>query len=316
MRAMGCWMWVALLLAMTAPARAGNLRVFYPATHTGWVLETPSGKVYVIDPGIGGEFYDARPKHGTGMGTYLKMRGIKVIHGVVITHPHPDHFDAGIKLFHDFKVLELIDTGFNPKKNEYGGYNASFWKAFHDSGAKHRTGLHAGNLLSWDPALTVKVCGPKIPFWTYAEAGNDPERHYNQNSLVLWVNHGAVSYLFTGDITPPAQNFLRTNAGEEMKSTAILAIPHHGKYYHHDGFGNAVGSAHPTVRIGIASVSHTRKGPAANRVPDWRKDGLTIYTGSGGNDITVTSTGRNEFVLETTTPAAVKTYAIIPGPAH
>ncbi len=304
---------LAILLAflITATAWAGNCTVFYPAMHTGWIIQTPSGKVYVIDPGVDGEFY-ANGKRGTGIGTYLKKHGIKTIHGVVISHPHPDHYAAGVELFHDFKVLELIDTGFNPKNNPHGGYNAAFWKAFKASGATHRTGLHAGAILPWDPQLTVKVCGPKAPFWTSAEAGNDPERFYNQNSLVLFVKHGDVSYLFTGDITPPAQNFLRKQSLNEVKQTAIFSVPHHGKYYLQEDFAATLGSSHPAVRLGIASESHTKKGPAADRVPAWRKAGLTILTGDGNNDITVTSKGSNEFTVESSSPPTSKNYRIVP----
>jgi competence protein ComEC len=293
-------------------AWAGTLKVFYPATHTGWVLETPSGKTYVIDPGVSGEFYDSGTKHGTSIGTYLKQRGIKTIDAVIISHPHPDHFAAGVQLFRDFKVLELIDTGFNPKPNRFGGYTAEFWNAFKKSGAKHLTDLHAGAMLNLDPELTTKVLGPKNPFWTLADSGNDPERYYNENSLVLWVKHGGVSYLFTGDITPVAQNFLHTNFPTEISGTALVAIPHHGKYYHSDAFGKLVGSAHPLVRLGIASISHTRKGPNADRVPVWRKDGMTVLTGDGNNDITVTSNGGNEFTVQTSKPPGVKTYRIVP----
>jgi competence protein ComEC len=237
------------------------------------------------------------------------------VDGVVISHPHGDHFDAGVELFRDFKVLELIDTGFNAKSNRFGGYNAAFWKAFTDSGAKRRTVLRAGDTLEWDPELTVKVIGPKKPFWTLADSSNDPDRYYNQNSLVLWVKHGGVSYLFTGDVTAPALNFLRTNSPAEVKDTAILALPHHGKFYYHEAFAKLVGSAHPSVRLAVASRSHTKKGPAPDRVPVWRGFGLDVLTGDKNNDITVTSTGGNEFILHTTKPVGTKVYSVAPAPS-
>jgi competence protein ComEC len=302
---------IALLLGglFSTRAEAGDCRVFFPAAHTGWVIETPTGKVYVIDPGVEGEFY-ASGKQGMGLGTYLKQRNIKQIDGVVISHPHPDHYNAGVQLFQDFRVLELIDTGFNPRKNATGGYHAAFWKAFKASGATHRTGLHAGALLNWDPQLTVKVCGPKAPFWTEAEAGNDPERFYNQNSFVLWVKHGGVSYLFTGDITPPAQKFLRRSAATEIAATAIFSVPHHGKYYLDREFAGLVGSEHPSLRLAVASKSHTKKGPKADRVPAWRQAGITVLTGDKNNSVTVTSSGAMDFEVKTTSPAKVQSYTV------
>ena len=304
----GIGVWLLLATTAISISYAGNFRVFYPATHTGWVLQTPSGKVYVIDPGVDDEFYNAG-KSGNGIGTYLKNNGLKTIDGVVISHPHPDHFRAAEQLFRDFNVLQLIDSGFNPRTNDFGGYNASFWNAFRSSGAKHVSGLCAGQALIWDPALSIKVLGPKKPFWTFNEAGKDPERYYNQNSIVLHVQFGKLSCLFTGDITAPAQNYLRNSFADEVKNTAILAIPHHGKYYFQNEFAGLVGSSHPSIRIGIASKSHWKKGLAADRVPEWKKAGLTMYTGDSGNDITVTSADGNSFQLETTSPRMLKTFS-------
>ena len=301
--------WIIAAISFVCVGRAGELKVFYPATHTGWVLQTPSGKVYVIDPGVSPEFYST--KAGTGIGTYLKKQAIRTIDGVVISHPHPDHYNAGVELFRDFRVLELIDAGFNPKNNNHGGYNSEFWTVFQASHSRHTTSLRAGAVLNWDAELTVKVCGPKQPFWTYAEAGNDPERYYNQNSLVLWVKHGPVSYFFTGDITAPAMNFLRLNYAAEVRDTAVVSIPHHGKYYFHEDFARLLGADHPSVRLGIASKSHTKKGVAADKVPTWRKSGLTVYTGDGNNDVTVVSNGGDEFVLQTSNPMANRTYKIV-----
>src|SRR5690606_14819569 len=113
---------------------------------------------------------------------------------------------------------------------------------------------------------------------------------------VLWVKHGNISAMFTGDITPPAQNYIRVNAAAETRDTAILAIPHHGKWYYHDGFANLAGADHPFVRLGIISEDHTQKGAVADRLDEWRDAGLLMYAGDGNNRVTVTSTGGDEFL--------------------
>lgn len=303
------WFLVAGLAA--SEAWAGNLKVTYPATHTGWVLETPSGKIYVIDPGVAGEFYDTDATSGMGIGTYLRSQGITTVHGLVISHPHGDHYAAGVTLFQDFTVLELIDTGFNPNNNNRGGYDADFWNAFKASGASHRTGLRAGDILAWDPELTVKVIGPKDPFWTYEESGSVSQARYvNTNSLVLWVKHGAISYMFTGDITQPAQNYLRVNWAAETKDTAVFGVPHHGKYYYRDDFARMVGNDHPFVRIAVISESHTGQGPSADRYDEWEGAGLLMYAGDGNNRVTVTSTGSDYFLVEGTNPPDAKIFSV------
>lgn len=301
---------------LVSTARAGNLKITYFGTHTGCVIETPNGKVFAYDPGVAGEFYDTDSTGGMGMGTYLRKQGITKIDGMIISHPHGDHYDAGVQMFQDFNVVKLIDTGFNPNGNNHGGYDTAFWNAFQASGATRQTGLRAGDVLNWDSELTVQVRNPRDPFWTYAEAGNDPERYYNANSLVLWIEHGGVSHYITGDIIQPAQNYLQDHSPAKTKAAALLAIPHHGKYYFHSGFANDFGSDHPYARVGIASEDHTDKGANADTVPEWRDAGLDVYTGDGNNEVTIHTTGGDEFVIETTSPPGAKIYSVAEGYSH
>lgn len=282
-------------------AHASELTVTFPATHTGWILETPSGKVYVIDPGLLSDFYGTESTGGVGIGTWLQRKGITTIHGVAISHPHLDHFEAGAKLFSDFTVLALIDAGFNPNLNNYGGYTSAFWNAFLASGASHRSDLRAGDRLDWDPELTVRVLGPKNPFWTHAECGSDSGRHYNQNCLVLWVKHGGVACLFTGDITAPAQQFLGNRWPEEIAHTAVVTAPHHGRDYFDAGFAEAI-AAGIAVKLGTFSEDHDAAGVAADILPRWEAAGFRVYTGDANNAMTLTSSGGDAFLWETTNP--------------
>lgn len=305
-----------LLAAVSFTASAGNLKITYLPTHTGCVIETPSGKVYVYDPGNSSEFYDTDTTGGIGMGTYLRKQGITKIDGMVISHPHLDHYDACAQMFQDFNVIELIDTGFNPNGNSNGGYNSEFWNAFQASSATRRTGLRRGDVLNWDPELTVEVRGPKDPFWTFEESLSDPEKFYNQNSLVLLITHGNISHYLTGDITPPAQDYLENNSPLKTMAASILSVPHHGKYYFDSGFAHDFGSDHPLARVGIASEDHTEKGAAADTVPEWTNAGLAVYTGDGNNEVSIHTTGGNEFILETSNPAAAKIFSVASNYSH
>ncbi len=306
-----------LLLAFSVSlAKAGTLKITYPSVHTGCIIETPSGKVYVYDPGVAGEFYDTDANGGMGIGNFLRKQGIRTVDGMVISHPHHDHYDAGPQMFQDFNVLKLIDTGFNPDGDNNGGYDNAFWTAFQNSNATRQTGLREGDVLNWDPELTVKVLCPKDPFWTFSESLSDPDKHYNQNSLVLWIKHGNVSHLITGDITPIAQTYLRNNSLAEVKATAFMAIPHHGKWYLSDTFASTVSTDHPYARVAFASEDHLALGPSADRVPDWRAAGITVYTGDDTNEVTVTTTGGDDFVVESTVPGDAKVYSVAEGYSH
>lgn len=52
-------------------------------------------------------------------------------------------------------------------------------------------------------------------------------RNLDNNSLVLKVSFGGVSFLFPGDIKTPAEYALVSTVGDKLRSTVLL-VPHHG----------------------------------------------------------------------------------------
>ena len=57
---------------------------------------------------------------------------------------------------------------------------------------------------------------------------NGAGRDLNNNSLVLRVSQGRVSFLFTGDIMAPAESELVARIGSQLLKSTILMVPHHG----------------------------------------------------------------------------------------
>jgi len=81
------------------------------------------------------------------------------------------------------------------------------------------TGVHDIN------GVQIDVVYPPIDFVEKKEM--ETWRNLNNNSLVLKVSFGGVSFLFPGDIKARAEYELASTVGNKLKSTILLA-PHHG----------------------------------------------------------------------------------------
>ncbi len=75
------------------------------------VVETPAGRVFLVDTGG----TRATPEYNAGRDTispFLKARGHGEIDGIVISHPHGDHYGGAEWLLNNWKVDHFIDHGY------------------------------------------------------------------------------------------------------------------------------------------------------------------------------------------------------------
>lgn len=206
--------------APVPPRAAGVLRmtVFALELHgLAIALETPSGAVYFIDTGRKHRGEDA------GKGTlspFLKERGVAEIAGILISHPHHDHYEGAEYLLKHFTVRSLIDAG--PEgplvPNEYVKFKASVV----ERGVLCRT-VHAGDVLRWDDALDVEVLAPPR-----AGVPSTDDEALNDNSIVLRIRYGENVFLLPGDIEKGGRESLLASVPAERLRSTVLVAPHHG----------------------------------------------------------------------------------------
>ncbi len=210
--------WIAVwLLASAALGRVwaqGEMAATFFACGQGEaaLLETPGGRRILLDGG------PLDPDGGFDAGRdilvpWLKSRGVERLDWVVVSHPHLDHFGGLGAVLEEFPVSVLCDAGDEGGAPEY----AALLEAAERKGVTRRI-ARSGDLLGWDPALEVRVLGPPSPFLG---------KNVNDNSLVIQVRFGDVSWLFTGDIEKEAEYDLVIRHGSALRSR-ILKVPHHG----------------------------------------------------------------------------------------
>jgi len=245
-----------LLSRADAGAGPGNLTVTWLnlAVHgLAVVLETPLGHVYLIDTGgvkeSGGEAYNAGRDT---IAPFLTARGRTEIAGIVISHPHGDHFGGAGWLLENWKVREFVDNGYMGRGQTEGylalrstaqrpagvylldraaGARAEELRATaRNQGGNYRAVL-AGARLDWDPALLVEVLSPPATFLGTTADPKKVSEHglLNQNSIVLRVQHGKNVFLFPGDCYGGAfEQHLKSSVPPERLRATVLSAPHHG----------------------------------------------------------------------------------------
>jgi beta-lactamase superfamily II metal-dependent hydrolase len=159
---------------------------------------------------------------------YLKDLGISEVGRVLITHPHKDHYggipallDAGIRMreVYFFMPYKSQCDGEIPWGCDYMHLRTTLDR-LHSEGVVLRT-ANSSTSIQLSSAATLKVLHAYDGFNT--PAGNTD---VNDLSLIMRLEHGPTTVLFTGDLNNILGNYLSTRASE-MKAT-VLKAPHHG----------------------------------------------------------------------------------------
>lgn len=184
------------------PARHGQLQVHFIDVGQGdsILIQTPGGTTALIDGGY---------NNGQAL-AYLRAQRIARIDVLIASHPHADHIGGLVEVLHALPVGVV-------------------WT----SGATHTTGIFEQFLDAIDQA--------KVPYreartgdtirlgeLELAVLRSDPDAaELNDSSLVLRLEHGAVSFLFTGDAEQLSETALLRTSRAQLAAT-VLKVGHHG----------------------------------------------------------------------------------------
>ncbi len=154
------------------------------------VVETPAGRVVVIDTG----------RTGREVEGYLRYRGKGEIDAIVLSHGDNDHAGGLFRLLDKFKVHRVFDNG-------------HVWYDY--DGVIDVRHLLRGDVFTID-GVSFKVLHPY----------DDTAATVNDASLVLKVSGRYASFLFTGDVQHRGEEDLLA-VGEALRAD-VLKVPHHG----------------------------------------------------------------------------------------
>ena len=257
-----------------------TVTVFELAAHgLAIALETPSGAVYFVDTGAKEDGDNAGKDT---LAPFLKAKGVTEIAGLLVSHPHHDHFEGARYLLKHYTVKSFIDGG-----AEGPLVDKDYLELKQDAserGADYRV-VHAGDTLAWDPALEISVLAPP------KEGVESKEKdRLNDNSLVLRIRHGKNVFLLPGDIEHAGSNSLLGSVAAETLRADVLIAPHHG-FFDEPGFAQIV---HPQTVVVSCLADYSDKEP---RSPGdlatklYGAVGAKVYVTAWNGTVTIVSDG-------------------------
>jgi competence protein ComEC len=215
----------------------------------------------------------------SGIAQYLQSLGITHLNMIVATHPNEDHIGGLVQVLNTIPVDKVVTNGVMNTTLTY----EHFLDAIIASKAEYVEVKHGDTILLGN--LNFDVLSPI----------SNTDDDLNNGSLVLRLVYGKVSFLFTGDTQPAAEEIMLAS-GLDISAT-ILKVAHHGSRssspldfltavqpevaIYSAGLGNDYGHPHPETLDALTSV------------------GAIIY-GTDINGTIIVTTDGNEYSIEAT----------------
>lgn len=179
------------------------------------LIRTPDGDV-LIDGG--GDPAQRRDVGARVVVPALRALGVRRLAAVFVSHPHPDHYAGLAAIAETFPIERWYHTG---EATQDDGLYAQLVRTVRARGIDIR--LACRDPLPDLGEVEFECIFPNDPF---VDGTWDPLASANDNSIVLRVTLGHVSFLLTGDIESDTESLL-VDRGAPLEATVVKA-PHHG----------------------------------------------------------------------------------------
>lgn len=240
---------LALLLCVLAPGvtvavpQAGDkleVLVLNIGQGDSTLIVSPTGKIVLVDTGDTGN-------QGTIVGAISHATGGDCrIDLLVVSHPHSDHMGSAVPVIRACQVAAVLDSGYPHTTVGYEKY----LKAVEASGARY-VKAEPDQDFDLGGGAKITVLAPSQPYFKQSDlrSGANPP---NANSVVMRLDHGEFSMLFTGDAEAETEARMMEK-GANLKAK-VLKTGHHGsRYATSEEFLKAVNPDAATISCGSAN---------------------------------------------------------------
>lgn len=164
------------------------------------LVEWPDGERWLIDGGPPSE----RLLH------HLRRRGIRRLDHVILSHPHPDHMGGLLPVVEHLQVGSLWVS--RPPEHDEASFR-DLWTAAFARGVTIRMPRDAAKL---ERGTMLHPLGG----WT----AQKKRRRVNEESIVVRIDYGEHSFLFTGDIEAEGEAAM----AHRLDPVDVVKVAHHG----------------------------------------------------------------------------------------
>ena len=232
-------------------------------------VKAPNGQSLLID---GGE----RTMGEKIIVPFLRKQGVRKLDLVVLTHPHEDHVGGLPEVLGKIEVDAVLEPGFDFDSAAYRRFLGLIKK----NKIKYQL-ARAGQAFKLGPKVKMQVLHPSLPF----------DENVNNVSVVLRLQYGKFSMLFTGDNEQEGEASILELFDESVITSTILKAGHHGSATStSDGFLAAV-----KPKIAVISCGKRNKFKHPHRATLDKLDlaGVKVYRTDQDGAITIKSDGKS-----------------------
>lgn len=222
------------------------------------LIVTPNKDAILIDSGEKGD--------ADTIISQIRATGVEDLDLVIATHPHADHIGGMQEVIETFEAREIVMSSHIATSKTFENLLDSI-----DNQGKGITQAKVG--------MSRNIDGVQVEVLAVDTIADDS----NNSSILLRVEYGEVSLLFTGDLEEQAEKIILRQVNHEDLNADILKVGHHGSETStSDEFLEVI---NPKVAVISVGKDNKYNHPSLKVIDKLMKKGITFYRTDEDNTI-------------------------------
>lgn len=244
------------------------------------VVVAPDGTSMVYDAGRSGQRVEDL------VIPYLHDLGVTEIDYLVVSHPDQDHIGGMPRLLDQMPVRNFVDPVI-PTTNQTYGHVLERVLDYGVNPIRATPGL----MLDMGDEVEAEILWPQEPF---IMDGDEPDT--NENSTVIRLRMGDVSFLLTGDIEAEAEATLVEEFDNDELRADVMVVAHHGSRT--SSRAEFLDAVSPNVVVIPVGLDNPYGHPHDEVMQRLRFRGITIYRTDLDQTVEIVSDGTRYTVVQ------------------